>query len=118
MAGSGQTGIDETGSDQTGSGGETMKKCEICHADFSNKKDLEKHIELVHDDREGAFICQMCNDSFSDKTDLVEHVSKVHKENTPFEMTSQKSSKIAEHDAWYMAEQKRQDAFYEQGGIQ
>ena len=107
------TGSGETGSGETGSGGGTMKKCEICLADFSNEKDFEKHFEVHHDDRKGAFICQMCNESFSDKTDLEEHISKVHKENTPVEMTSKKERKKAEYDAWYMAEQKRQDEFYE-----
>ena len=109
---SGETGSGETRSGETGSSGGTMKKCEICHADFSNRKDFEKHIELVHDDRKGPFTCQMCNDSFSDKTDLEEHISRVHKENTPVEM-SKKERKKAEYDACYMAEQKRQDEFYE-----
>ena len=58
-------------------------KCNVCHKDFSQKQDLEEHIEKFH---EGITICncKMCSFTTTKTKILDYHASTVHKDLRPF----------------------------------
>jgi KRAB domain-containing zinc finger protein len=77
-------------------GGKKFFKCRFCSKDFSTKRNLESHVQLVHDDSDSAeddevtpyspinsppketFKCIKCNLEFTEKLSLTEHYSSVH----------------------------------------
>ena len=81
-------------------GGKKFFKCRFCSKDFSTKRNLESHVQLVHDDSDSAeddeitpydspikaqpketFRCIKCNLEFTEKLSLTEHYSSVHEKN-------------------------------------
>ena len=50
-------------------------KCDICHAGFSTKGNLEKHLKIHNGEK--SFQCDYCEKKFTLKGDLTKHV-KIH----------------------------------------
>ena len=57
-------------------------KCDICHHSCSQKGDLKKHIESVHEKKK-PFKCDICEKTFNRKDNMATHVSKVHEGTNP-----------------------------------
>ena len=56
-----------------------MKKekfaCERCGSNFSSKKNLEVHVETIHE-RKKPFACSLCEKHFATKSNLKQHLLK------------------------------------------
>ena len=84
-------------------GGKKFFNCRFCSKDFSTKRNLESHVQLVHDDSDSAeddditpfdspiksqpketFKCIKCNSEFTEKLSLTEHYTSVHEKKKPF----------------------------------
>ena len=52
-------------------------KCDICNYSCSEKKDLKKHVEAVHEGKK-PFKCDLCDASFTQKGGMNRHVATVH----------------------------------------
>ena len=56
-----------------------MKKekfaCEKCGSNFSSKKNLEVHVETIHEGKK-PFACSLCEKQFATKSNLKQHLLK------------------------------------------
>ena len=58
----------------------------ICDKGFSQKQDLNRHIESVHEGKK-SFKCNICDAGFTHKANLNKHIDAVHKEKKKFKCT-------------------------------
>ena len=62
--------------------------CEICYAKFNKRYNLNKHLKIVHGDRErkhmkhikkdNKVVCPVCNKEYTHSSSLKDHVIKKH----------------------------------------
>ena len=53
-------------------------KYNVCGDSFSQERDLNRHIESVHENK-NTFECSICDTSFTEKQSLNGHIESVHK---------------------------------------
>merc|ERR1711860_441920 len=53
-------------------------RCNQCLKDFSNKRNLKKHIQSVHNDAGLTFQCDHCSKTYNYSKGLREHIKNVH----------------------------------------
>jgi uncharacterized Zn-finger protein len=63
--------------------GKKAFKCNNCGAAFSQKGDMNRHIESVHEGKK-SFKCNVCDTAFFEKNKLNAHIKSVHKGKKPF----------------------------------
>ena len=56
---------------------ENQNRCNICDYTTSNRSDVKRHFEAVHEGKK-PHKCSICNKSFSKKSSLKTHVESVH----------------------------------------
>ena len=59
--------------------GKRPYKCDICQADYKRKDELEKHKTIVHEGKK-PFQCDICSAEFSGRHSLKNHVRKSHED--------------------------------------
>ena len=57
----------------------TMKIFHLGHIEFSQKANLTKHVESVHEGRK-PFKCSNCDGSFTEKGSLNRHIKSIHEQ--------------------------------------
>ena len=61
-------------------------KCKLCRSSYQQKKDLNRHIRIKHENNasEHNFLCDLCHLSFKEKKSLNAHVKLKHKEDVKY----------------------------------
>ena len=58
-------------------------ECQECHAVFSNRANLKRHVSNIHESTVPAMECQECHAVCSTRANLKRHVLNIHGRNEP-----------------------------------